>query len=122
MFDIGMPEMLVIAVVTLLVVGPKDLPKVIRVVAGGLGKIRRMVGEFKTGVEEFVRESELSELREAVDKTRAAMDVEGQIKRSIDSDGTLDQLMSSTKPTTNPASSTDGAAPVTGSNKLVGDA
>ena len=102
MFDIGMPEMLVIAVVTLLVVGPKDLPKVIRVVAGGLGKIRRMVGEFKTGVQEFVRESELSELREAVDKTRAAMDIEGQIKRSIDSDGTLDQLTSSTKPATNP--------------------
>lgn len=86
--------MLVIAVVTLLVVGPKDLPKVIRAVAGGIGKMRRMVGEFKSGVDDFVRESELSELREAVDKTRAAMDLKGHIKKTVDPDGTLDKLIS----------------------------
>ena len=108
--------MLVIAVVTLLVVGPKDLPKVIRAVAGGIGKMRRMVGEFKSGVDDFVRESELSELREAVDKTRAAMDVKGHIKKTIDPDGTLDELMSPSGPSTSPTPAADNTAPGTQSS------
>lgn len=118
--------MLVIAVVTLLVVGPKDLPKVIRAVAGGIGKMRRMVGEFKTGVDEFVRESELAELREAVDKTRAAMDVKGHIKNTIDPDGTLDQLMSgdgsAKKTASKTAPSTGSAAAAAPDKKPEGDA
>lgn len=88
MFDIGMPEMLVIAVVALVVVGPKDLPKVIRAIAGGLGKLRSMATEFRSGVNEFVRESELAELREAIDKTRAAMDVPGNLEEFVDPTGT----------------------------------
>jgi sec-independent protein translocase protein TatB len=89
MFDIGMPEMLVIAVVTLLVVGPKDLPRVIRAVAGGLGKLRNMAVEFRSGVNEFVRESELADLKEAIDKTRAAMDVPGNLEKFVDPTGTV---------------------------------
>ena len=89
MFDIGMPEMLVIAVVALVVVGPKDLPKVIRAVAGGLGKLRSMATEFRSGVNEFVRESELAELKEAIDKTRAAMDVPGNLEEFVDPTGTV---------------------------------
>lgn len=98
MFDIGMPEMLVLAVVTLLVVGPKDLPRVIRAVAGGLAKMRRVVGEFRSGVDEFVREAELSELREAVEKTRAAVDIKGHIKKTIDPTGELQDLISPVGP------------------------
>lgn len=100
MFDIGMPEMLVLAVVTLLVVGPKDLPRVIRSLAGGLAKMRRMVGEFRAGVDEFVRESELDELREAVKKTRAAVDIKGHIKKTIDPTGELQDLISPLGPST----------------------
>lgn len=94
MFDIGMPEMLVLAVVTLLVVGPKDLPRVIRAVAGGLAKMRNVVGEFRAGVDEFVREAELSELREAVERTRAAVDVKAHIKKAVDPTGELQDLIS----------------------------
>jgi sec-independent protein translocase protein TatB len=89
MFDIGMPEMLVIAVVALVVVGPKDLPKVIRAIAGALGKVRSMAAEFRSGVNDFVRESELAELKEAIDKTRAAMDVPGNLEKFVDPTGTV---------------------------------
>lgn len=102
MFDIGMPEMLVLAVVTLLVVGPKDLPRVIRSVAGGLAKMRRVVGEFRAGVDEFVREAELGELREAVEKTRAAVDVRSHIKNVVDPTGELQDLISPTGPSVSP--------------------
>ena len=89
MFDIGMPEMLVIAVVTLIVVGPKDLPKVIRAVAAGMGKLRSMATEFRAGVNDFVRESELAELQEAIEKTRAAMDVPGNLEKFVDPTGSV---------------------------------
>ena len=74
MFDIGLPEMLVVVVVTLLVVGPKDLPRVIRSIASMMARIRALVAEFRSGVNDFVRESELADLQDAIDKTRAAMD------------------------------------------------
>ena len=89
MFDIGMPEMLVIAVVMLVVVGPKDLPRVIRAVAAGLGKLRSMAAEFRNGMNDFVRESELADLKEAIDKTRAAMDVPGNLEKFVDPTGTV---------------------------------
>jgi sec-independent protein translocase protein TatB len=89
MFDIGMPEMMVIAVVVLVVIGPKDLPKVIRAVAAGMGRLRGLANEFRAGVNDFVRESELAELQEAIDKTKAAMDVPGNIEKFVDPTGSV---------------------------------
>ncbi len=111
MFDIGMPEMLVIAVVALVVVGPKDLPRVIRAVAGGLGKLRSMAAEFRTGVNDFVRESELAELKEAIDKTRAAMDVPGNLEKFVDPTGTVRETYEKATGKTKPADTpkTDGS-------------
>ena len=74
MFDIGLPEMMVIVVITLVVVGPKELPKVIRAVSSFMARIRIIVSEFRAGMNEFVREAELAELQESIDKTREAMD------------------------------------------------
>lgn len=111
MFDIGMPEMLVLAVVTLLVVGPKDLPRVIRAVAGGLAKMRSVVGEFRAGVDEFVREAELSELREAVERTRAAVDVKAHIKKAVDPTGELQDLISPGRPAVSPPKAPASKAP-----------
>ena len=89
MFDIGLPEMLVVIVVTLIVVGPKDLPKVIRGFARLVARLRRMVDEFMVSVNDYVRESELAELKEAVDKTREAVDVRGHLQDMIDPTGEL---------------------------------
>ena len=95
--------MLVIAVVALVVVGPKDLPKVIRGVAAMVGKARAMASEFRAGVNEFVRESELAELQEAIDKTKAAMTDPGNLEEFVDPTGTMrdtyDQASGESEPT-----------------------
>jgi sec-independent protein translocase protein TatB len=62
MFDIASGELLLVALVALLVIGPKDLPRVLRVVGNWVGKARRVAGQFRSGFDEMVRESELKEL------------------------------------------------------------
>jgi sec-independent protein translocase protein TatB len=62
MFDIASGELLLVALVALLVIGPKDLPRVLRYIGNWLGKARRMAAHFRSGIDEMVRQSELEEL------------------------------------------------------------
>lgn len=62
MFDIGTSELLVIAVVALLVIGPKDLPRVLHMIGKWVAKARSMTNQFKSGLEEMAREAELEEM------------------------------------------------------------
>ena len=62
MFDIGSSELLVIAVVALLVIGPKDLPRVLHMIGKWVAKARSMTNQFKSGLEEMAREAELEEM------------------------------------------------------------
>ena len=63
MFDLGWSEILVIAVIAILVVGPKDLPRLMRTVGEWVAKARRMASHFQSGVDEMIRQSELEDLR-----------------------------------------------------------
>jgi sec-independent protein translocase protein TatB len=78
MFDIGWSELVVIGVVALVVIGPKELPTVLRTVGQWMTKIRRMASEFQGQFQEAMREAELAELKQQVDKmsdlTRTATD------------------------------------------------
>jgi sec-independent protein translocase protein TatB len=62
MFDVGYSELLLIAIVALVVIGPKDLPRVMRTVGHWVGKARGMARHFKTGVDTMIREAELEEM------------------------------------------------------------
>ena len=62
MFNVDLPEFLFVAVLALLVIGPKDLPKVMRVVGKWVGKARGVAAQFRSGFDEMVRQSELEEL------------------------------------------------------------
>ena len=62
MFDIAPSELLLVAVVALLVIGPKDLPLALRTAGRWMGKVRRMSNHFRTGVETMIREAELAEI------------------------------------------------------------
>lgn len=62
MFDVGYSELLVIAVVALVVIGPKDLPKVMRTVGNWVGRARGMARHFRSGVDAMMREAELEEM------------------------------------------------------------
>ncbi|MBB3999128.1 Sec-independent protein translocase protein TatB [Aureimonas pseudogalii] len=64
MFDIGGLELLVIAVVLIVVVGPKDLPKMLRTFGRVSTQMRRMAGDFRKQFDEALKEAELDELRE----------------------------------------------------------
>jgi sec-independent protein translocase protein TatB len=62
MFDIGYMELMVIAVVALVVIGPKDLPRVMRTVGHWVGRARGMARHFRSGVDTMMREAELEEM------------------------------------------------------------
>jgi sec-independent protein translocase protein TatB len=70
MFDIGWSELLVIAVVAIVVVGPKDLPRLMRTFGHYAGKLRRAASDFQRQFEEAMRESEVDEVRKAVESVR----------------------------------------------------
>jgi len=67
MFDIGWTELLVIAVVAIVVIGPKDLPRVMRMVGQWTGKLKRMSREFQGQFNEALREAELEDVRKDVE-------------------------------------------------------
>ena len=62
MFGIDSGELLIIAVVALVVIGPKDLPRVMRAIGNFVGKARGMAGHFRSGVDNMIRESELADM------------------------------------------------------------
>jgi sec-independent protein translocase protein TatB len=64
MFGIDSSELLVIAVVALVVIGPKDLPRVMRVVGYWVGRARGMARHFRSGIDEMIRQSELEEMEQ----------------------------------------------------------
>ncbi len=67
MFDIGWSEFLVIGVVALIAIGPKELPGVLRTVGMWMGKVRRMAAEFQGQFQEAIREAEMADLKKEVD-------------------------------------------------------
>jgi sec-independent protein translocase protein TatB len=68
MFDLDSGKLLIIGIVALIVIGPKELPGVLRQVGLALGKVRRMAAEFQGQFMEAMRESELEELKKDVQK------------------------------------------------------
>ena len=64
MFDIGASELLLTAIVAIVVIGPKDLPLALRTAGKWIGKIRRVSGHFRTGIETMIREAELEEMEQ----------------------------------------------------------
>ena len=71
MFGIDSAEFLVIAVVALVVIGPKDLPRVMRVVGGWVGKGRAMSRHLRSGFDTIMREAELEEMQKQWAKQNA---------------------------------------------------
>jgi sec-independent protein translocase protein TatB len=93
MFDIGWSELLVIGVVALIAIGPKELPGVLRAVGHWMGKIRRMASEFQGQFQEAMREAELADVKKQFDdmtsvtgdltKFDPVADMQKDIERSV---------------------------------------
>ncbi|QPH54376.1 Sec-independent protein translocase protein TatB [Pontivivens ytuae] len=86
MFDIGFYEMVIVGVVALIVVGPKDLPKMFRTVGQYVGKARGMARQFQNAMNDAARQSELQDVKKAMDGVsqgvKAATDPLGQATKS----------------------------------------
>lgn len=73
MFDIGWSELMLIGVVALVVIGPKELPSVLRTVGRTMGKLRRMANEFQGQFQDALREADLADMRKEIsDMTETA--------------------------------------------------
>ena len=82
MFDIGWTEMLVIAIVMIVVVGPKDLPKMLRTFGRTTSKMRSMAGEFRKQFDDAMREAELEDVKSTIDSVRK-MSPASDIKKAL---------------------------------------
>ncbi|CAN5243913.1 Sec-independent protein translocase protein TatB [soil metagenome] len=72
MFDIGWSELVVIGVVALIAIGPKELPGVLRMVGQWIGKARRMASEFQGQFNEAMREAEMADIKKTFDEASDA--------------------------------------------------
>ena len=72
MFDIGWSELVIIAAVALIAIGPKELPRVLRMVGQWIGKARKMAAEFQGQFQEAMREAEVADLKKSFDEVKDA--------------------------------------------------
>lgn len=82
MLDVGWTEMLVIAIVMIVVVGPKDLPKMLRSFGRTTAKMRSMAGDFRKQFDDALREAELDDVKSSIDQIRG-MNPAGDIRKAL---------------------------------------
>ena len=92
MFDFAWSELAVIAVVALVVIGPKDLPRVMRTVGIWVGKARAIAREFQSSLDQMMREAELDEMRKQVEQA-TNVNLAHEIERTIDPAGELQKSL-----------------------------
>ncbi len=113
MFGLDSGELLVILLVALVVVGPKDLPRLMRMVGRWVGKARGMADQFKKSFDEMARDSELDELRTEVEALRRAKpfsDLEADVNSALRSPDFADMdMLPAVEPQPVTAPEADGA-------------
>ncbi len=86
MFDIGWTEMVVVVVLAIIVIGPKDLPKLIRTIGQWTGRARALAREFQSSIDDIAKEAELDEIKKGIE-TATKFDIKKEIENSIDPTG-----------------------------------
>jgi sec-independent protein translocase protein TatB len=92
MLDIGWAEMGVIALVTLVVMGPKELPNALRTFAYWVKKVRGMAREFQSGVDQLIREADLDEAKKKL-QSASSLNINREIQKAIDPERDLDKAL-----------------------------
>ncbi len=122
MFDIGWQELFILAVLAIIVIGPKDLPGAIRTISKWIRKARSMARDLQEGLDDVVREADLDDLKKELDspggldiakKIEDAVDPTGEITKDMDLDkdlydemsGAVDDLKKITDPNSAPKDS-----------------
>jgi sec-independent protein translocase protein TatB len=116
MFEIGWSELVVIAVVALIAIGPKELPGVLRMVGQWMGKARKMAAEFQGQFQEAMREAEMADLKKTFDEVKetatgfASNNVMTSLQKDVSDSLRIDDI---TKPETDAQVASAIGAPVT---------
>ena len=88
MFDIGWTEITGILVIAISVIGPKDVPKVLRTVGQWVAKAKAMTRDFRGHVDEMIRETEIDEVKKQIDSIDK-FDANSALENTIDADGDI---------------------------------
>ncbi|MGH7059614.1 MAG: Sec-independent protein translocase protein TatB [Stellaceae bacterium] len=92
LFDLGWSELMLIGVVALVFIGPKDLPKALRVAGYWVRKARTLSREFQSSIDQMIREAELDEIRQDLKKA-SELDIEHEFRQTIDPTGSLHESL-----------------------------
>jgi sec-independent protein translocase protein TatB len=92
LLDFGWSELMLIGIVALVVIGPKDLPKALRVAGFWVRKARTLSREFQSSVEQMVREAELDEMRQELKKA-SEIDLDKEFRQAVDPTGSLTESL-----------------------------
>jgi sec-independent protein translocase protein TatB len=114
MFDLAWSHLLLIGAVALIVIGPKELPGVLRTLGQWMARARAIAREFQGSLDQMIRESELEEVRKEVEKT-ASLDIHKEIENTIDPGAEMQRTFSEppiSDHTVTPAVTPPPAAPV----------
>jgi sec-independent protein translocase protein TatB len=127
MFDIGWGELLLIGIVALIAIGPKELPTVLRTLGQWMAKLRRMATEFQNQFHEAMREAEMSDLKKTVDDltttahSYANFDPVSEVRKELDSTQQQIESALAAKPpgdASSPPAGAETASPVSPSPEL----
>ena len=88
LFDWGWSEILLVGIVALVVIGPKDLPKAMKVAGFWIRKAREMSREFQSSVDQMIREAELDDVQRDF-KKMTQFDLDHEFHKTVDPDGSL---------------------------------
>ncbi|TCH97694.1 twin-arginine translocase subunit TatB [Roseococcus sp. SYP-B2431] len=109
MLDLAWSEIMLVAVVALVVIGPKDLPSAIRGIADLVKKGKKQLAQFQQQADELVREAKLEDVRNQIADVKGAIneirsfDLKGHIEKTVDSDGTLAKTFNDSPVSATPA-------------------
>jgi len=117
MLGLDWSELALIAVVAVVVIGPKDLPEAVRGIAKSIQKLRRMAGEFQGQVDEVVREAKLDDVRNQINEIRN-FDFKSVVEKEFDKDGSLRKTFSE-DPIGNPLREAWNSNPTPGEGAVV---
>lgn len=100
MFDIGWSEMVFVAIIAIIVIGPKDLPRTVAAIAKYIRKARGYARDFQTGIDDLARDAELDDLKKTVQKTVKGdnFNIKKQIEDAVGSTDDFSSMFEDAKP------------------------
>lgn len=124
MFDIGWSEMVFVAIIAVLVIGPKDLPRAIATIGKYIRKARGLARDFQSGIDDLAKEAELDDIKKTV-QGDGDFNLSKQIEDAVNPTGDFEKMFDDIKPeiTDPPATETETEkkADAEPANSIAGD-